>query len=435
MITVNPQFTLMSVLRLLPLPVVIYLALILLPVRFMVGPLQFTGLRFYLLLMLVPLIAAAMRRAPILPDLLLPIFVLWAGVCMFVNTPGQVAEHTGAIFLELVGGYLLARTYITNAAQFGAFIRALATLVIFCLPLALYEAASGAAPVIELIRAIPGIYSVDVVNIAPRLGLERAQVVFAHPIHFGLFCSAAVSLFFVGLSRDLSLITRVAGLVLIVLTAFLALSSGAFIAVLVQLFLIAWALFFRQTRHRWWLLLASIGVAYVAVDLISNRTPLRVFMSYATFSAHNAYWRGLIFEWGMVNIGQNPVFGLGLEDWERPHFMYSGSMDNFWLTLGVRYGVPGFLLLTLAWICGIFRVARATAADPTLRRAWMFCLLGLSFTLATVHIWTAIYSFSFFLLGAGQWMTRRRASSTQTLPTGFTRPHQLGFQRTKGVAA
>lgn len=417
------------------MPVTIYLALVVLPIRFMVGPLQMTGLRMYLLIMLVPLAVAALRRKPSLPDLLLPLFVLWAGVCMFVNTPAQVIEHTGAMFLELAGGYYLARSFITNADQFRALIRVLTALVLLCFPLAIYETMTGAPPLINFITTIPGLASVDVVDIVPRLGLERAQVVFAHPIHFGLFCSAAVSLFFIGLSRELGLMTRLAGLTLIATTAFLALSSGAFIAVLLQLLLIGWALFFRRTSHRWWLLLAAIAAVYIFVDLVSNRTPIRVFMSYATFSAHNAYWRGLIFEWGMVNVWQNPVFGLGLKDWERPHFMYSGSMDNFWLALGVRYGVPGFLLLITAWALGLLRVARASVEDRPLRRAWMFCLISLTFTLATVHIWTAIYSFSFFLLGAGQWMAQRGTKPVSAHPPRFTRPFQPRFERSSGALA
>ena len=256
----------------------------------------------------------------------------------------------------------------------------------------------------------------EVIDIPTRLGLERVQAVFAHPIHFGLFCSTAVSLFYIGMAGSLSQMTRIIGCSLIILTTFLALSSGAFLSVLIQLFLIGWLAFFRSNPWRWWLLAGSVVAAYVFVDLVSNRSPLRVFFSYATFSAHNAYWRSLIFEWGMVNVWNNPVFGLGLQDWERPHFMYSGSMDNFWLALAVRYGLPGFALMALAWISGLGRVMLAQRGPTQLRYAWAFCMLGLTFTLATVHIWTAIYSFTFFLLGAGQWMTEHRATERRDAP-------------------
>jgi hypothetical protein len=150
------------------------------------------------------------------------------------------------------------------------------------------------------------------------------------------------------------------------------------------------------------------ALAYVVVDLMSNRTPLKVFMTYATFSAHNAYWRSIIFEWGMKNVWANPLFGIGLNDWVRPHYMNSGSMDNFWLVMAVRYGIPGFLLLTIGYVISTAKVMRRnfdTDMRLTLfRRAWVFSVLGLSFTLCTVHVWTNLYSFVFFFFGAGIWL-------------------------------
>ncbi len=434
MITVNAQFTLMNApATRLPLPVLLYMISIVLPVRFMAGPLQMTTLRLFMLTLLVPFALYLIRTRgfrPNLTDLSLVLFVLWVAVAMSLNTPAQAFEHTSITALELLGGYLLARICITTPQQFYALIQTLTLLVLLCMPLALFETITGTPPLIELIRAIPGITSVEVVDIAPRLGLERVQAVFAHPIHFGLFCSTAVSLFFIGQSQRLGLVTRLTALACITLTAFLALSSGAFLSVLIQLFLIAWGIAFTSVRRKWLILLAVCTVAYAYVDLVSNRSPIRVFLSYATFSAHNAHWRSLIFEWGMVNVWNNPVFGLGLSDWVRPHFMYSGSMDNFWLANAVRYGLPGFVLLAAAWIMGLVRVARSATPYHHLKTAWMFCMIGLTFTLATVHVWTAMYSFVFFLFGAGQWL----AASENKDPVSkskltYTRPFAAGFRR------
>ena len=104
----------------------------------------------------------------------------------------------------------------------------------------------------------------------------------------------------------------------------------------------------------------------------------------------------------------SPVFGIGLNDWVRPHFMHSGSMDNFWLVQAVRYGLPGFFTMAVGYAIVLWRVGRRDFdADPRLwryRRGWMFTFVGLTFTLATVHIWTSIFSYVFFLFGAGMWM-------------------------------
>jgi hypothetical protein len=139
-------------------------------------------------------------------------------------------------------------------------------------------------------------------------------------------------------------------------------------------------------------------------------------MSYATFSAHNAYWRSIIFEWGVKNllgdagldIPAAPWFGLGMNDWVRPSYMHSGSMDNFWLVIAIRYGIPGLVLLLIGYVFAIVKVMRRNFDDNfgllQVRRAWVFTFLGLSFTLSTVFVWTNIYSFVFFVFGAGIWL-------------------------------
>ncbi|MCY4333180.1 MAG: O-antigen ligase domain-containing protein [Litoreibacter sp.] len=394
----------------------------------MAGPLQMTSVRLYMALLLVPLLISLFRHRPNATDLLLLLFVPWAGIAMWVNTPGQAIEHAGVMMLEMFCGYMLARRYITNAAQFVALIKAVLLLVLLCFPLAIYETLTGAPIAINAIRAIPGISSVEVADIEKRLGFERVQGLFAHPIHFGLFCASAVALGFVGLSKAMSPMVRWTATALAVATAFLALSSGAILSVMIQLFLILWAALFAAHKQRWWWLMAAIAAAYIFIDFVSNRGPFQVFLSYATYSAHNAYWRTLIFEWGMVNVWANPVFGLGLEDWVRPHFMYSGSMDNFWLAQAVRYGLPGFAILASAWCLAVYRVA-ASQAPQHLKMAWLYCMIGLTFTLCTVHVWTAIFSYCFFLLGAGQWMAAGRGARSKPAQLGFSRGLQPRFQR------
>jgi len=223
-------------------------------------------------------------------------------------------------------------------------------------------------------------------------------------------------------------------------TGFLALSSGAITAIAIQFALIIWAAVFANVEKRWWILVGLFAVFYVTVDLLSNRSPIKVFMSYATFSAHNAYWRAIIFDWGISNIFGSaernivgsPIFGIGLNDWIRPHFMGSGSMDNFWLVMGVRYGVPGFAILAIGYAYAIYRVMKLDVEGDErltlIRRAWVFTFLGLTFTLCTVHVWTNIYSFVFFMFGAGMWLITAEkqdgsnGASVEEIPQGRRGP-------------
>ena len=255
-----------------------------------------------------------------------------------------------------------------------------------------------------------------VVDYPPRMGLYRVQASFAHPIHYGLFCSVIFSLSLVALKGVVGDFRRFVFSFLIVATGFLSLSSGALTAFAMQFAFIAWAAMFKGFKQRWWLLVGLFVLAYVTVDLLSNRSPLKVFMSYATFSAHNAYMRAMMFDWGMSNVlGSvergiigSPIVGIGMNNWIRPQFMISTSVDNFWLLTVMRFGIPGFLLLGLGYVIAIAKIMRRNCEGDErltlIRRAWVFTFLGLTFTLSTVHVWTNLYSFVFFVFGAGIWL-------------------------------
>lgn len=404
----------------LPVPVALYLLAVVLPIGFNAGPLALTTLRVLLLIFVLPLLVQLFRGRfgkIIFTDILFILHVCWATAALGVNNPSQVVEQIGSVGVEFLGGYLIGRAYIRSIEDFVALCRWLVILVCISMPFAVFEALTGRPLIVEIVRKLPGLTSVGIVSIEKRMGLERVQLSFAHPIHYGLFCSVAFSLGFVAMKGVTSSGKRWVTSVLITCSGFLALSSGALLAIVLQVGLILWSTVFKKIRWRWWLLVALFAVAYVVIDLLSNRTPVSVFMSYATFSAHNAYWRGIIFEWGMKSVWAHQLFGIGLNDWVRPSFMFSGSMDNFWLVMAVRYGIPGFALLVAGYVLVIFRVMRRNFERDLMltqiRRAWVFTFLGLSFTLSTVHIWTNIYSFVLFMFGTGVWLITAAAGSPE----------------------
>ena len=424
----------------LPLLILLYLLTVVLPISFSLGPLFMTTLRLMLLVMVVPLFFNLLRGrygGVFLTDVLFTLHILWAIVALAVNNPEQVITQAGSVGPEFLGGYLLGRAYIRTPENFAALCRWMVFLVGCTVPFALYEAASGRPLIIELLRKLPGFTSVSIVTIEGRMGLERVQAVFAHPIHYGLFCSVAFSLAFVALKDVTSDTRRYLTSIVVAGSGFLALSSGALLAIILQIALILWAAIFARIKWRWWLLVGLFVLAYLVIDIFSSRSPIRVFMSYATFSAHNAYWRGIIFEWGMKSVWLHPMFGIGLNDWVRPFFMYSGSMDNFWLVMAVRYGIPGFLLLAVGYAWSVFLIMRrkfeADIVLTRIRRAWVFTFLGLSFTLSTVHVWTNIYSFVFFMFGAGMWLIKAQPATEESPPQVDTRRGDTAIRKSSSV--
>ena len=406
----------------LALPVLVYLLVVILPVGFHLGPLYLTATRLLLIAMIVPLGVNLIRGKYgrlLATDVFFVLHFFWIIAALAVNNPAQVIQNAGATGVEFLGGYLLGRAYIRDRQSFVALIQTLTALVILCFPLALVEAWTGKALLLDLFGKLPGVATPIDLAIDRRLGLERVQMSFEHPIHWGLLCSLATALCFVGLKDRYGLRQRAVITALICLSGLLALSSGAILAIALQLGLISWAALFQANTKRWVILLALFAVGYGVVDMISNRAPLQVFMSYATFSAHSAYWRSTIFEWGMVNVWANPVFGLGLRDWVRPVWMHTPSVDNFWLLITMRYGIPGFAFLAVGYLLALWRIGRRSLDGDAglwhLRRAWMFCFLGLTFTLTTVHIWGAVYALVFFFFGAGMWLVTAEAAQAMTV--------------------
>ncbi len=410
----------------LPWPVIIYVLAVVLPIGFQAGPLALSALRLFLLVMTVPLMVQLLmgRYGRIfVTDILFVLHVLWAAVSLAVNNPDQVIEQVGSVGMEFLGGYAVGRAYIRTPESFVALARFLSLVILCMLPFALYEAATNRPLILEALRKLPGVSTPATVNAPGRMGMERVQASFSHPIHWGLFCSVTFSLSFVALNGVSSTFWRFTSSAIVAFCGFLALSSGALLALVLQFGLIAWAVVFDRLRWRWWLLFGLFVLAYIVVDLLSNRTPIQVFMSYATFSAHTAYWRSIIFDYGMQNVWANPIFGLGLNDWFRPWYMNSGSMDNFWLVMAVRYGIPGFLFVTIGFILPIVHIMRRDlerdAMLSQIRRAWIFTFLGLSFTLCTVHVWTNIYSFVFFMFGAGIWLITAQPQDRDSVGTAM----------------
>ncbi len=402
-----------------PIIAILYLIGVVFPFITNVGPLMMTSLRALLLVVTVPLVINLLsgRYGKVFfIDYLFLFHVIWAAIALTINNPDKVIEQVGSVGMEFIGGYVIGRAYIRDKATFVALCKLLVLIVLCLFPFALVETLTGRPVILEAIRSVPGIRTVLFNYQDQRMNLERVQMTFAHPIHWGLFCSVVFSLSFVALKGFASPTWRVVSSSIIGFCGFLALSSGALLALALQLGLIGWAIVMAQVKARWWILFGLAVLAYITVDLLSNRTPIMVFLSYATFSSHTAYWRTIIFDWGVDNILGNaarnippaPLFGIGLNDWIRPYYMYSGSMDNFWLVMGVRYGIPGFLTVTVGYIMGLYLIMRRNFDDDPIlaqiRRAWVFTFMGLSFTLCTVHVWTNIYSFTFFMFGAGIWL-------------------------------
>lgn len=344
-------------------------------------------------------------------DVMMFLSVIWLGLAIGYNNPESTITFVGSNAILLLGGYLTARATIRTPADLYAFGSFMIAATLLTLPLALMETMSSVAYVPHLLNSIPGIHGYADANSEPRLGLERVQVLFAHPIHYGLFCSLAFSFTFVGRQFTMPTSGRIAICMIITLCVFLSLSSAAFLTILIQGFLISWIYLFdnilKIRQGVWKVTIIIFIIFYIAVDFVSNRPAFLAIMQTLSFNSSTVYLRTQIFDYGMAQVAQTPWLGVGFNGWERPVWM-SESIDNYYLFLAVIYGVPAALFFMSAAWASVFYTSNAKFEWGTqsfiVRRAWCFTVVSMLFTIATVAVWGNMLSIVYFVLGAGIWM-------------------------------
>jgi hypothetical protein len=397
------------------LPVAAFFFGMLLPtaVSLNLGGLRLSAYRVVLIVMFLPMLLRLLSgRAgrPHIFDALVLAHCAWALMALIKwGGLAQGIESGGIYIVEFAGAYLLGRVYIRSYEDFAAVARAYVALVVAMLVFTIPEALTSVHILHDGISAAVG--GPPAPFIEQRMGLERTFGPFDHPILYGVFSASAFSLaYFVVAERRLMNLRGMAQVAGVGAATFMSASGGPYVVLMMQAFVAAWQRVLGRVRGRWAALFTLFGLTYVAIDLFSTKTPFHVFVNYFTFSKQSAYNRILIFEYGTAEVARHPVFGIGLGDWERPVWM-SDSMDNFWLVVAVRYGLPALAFL-LALLFGIvWRAGRRSGLPPEWRRArhaWAFTLFGISVAAATVHLWNALFVLFLFLVGAGAWLLDAR---------------------------
>ena len=342
-------------------------------------------------------------------DVLFFCYAAWTlGVLIKHEGLSSGAEFGGALALESFGGYIIARAYIRDQRAFEATIRLLFGVLVVMGLIALAESLVGQQFLRSWLQKVTGTYYR--LKIEQRLGLTRATTTFEHPILYGTFCA---SLFAYAWFLSRSWFQRgwrssyVAG------ATFLSLSSAPLLCIIVQMTMIVWEKLTRRLRFR---ALISIIVAvaiYIIVEITSNRGAIEAIVLRVTIDAWTAYTRIQIWTYGLENVWNNPLWGIGRSDWARVWWMSSNSVDAFWLVIMMRVGIPAPVLLGLSIILLVARVYRGAHRQASfevrqLSYAWTISILAMVFVALTVHYWNSTHAYFFMLLGAGGWIADPR---------------------------
>lgn len=391
--------------------VTLFLIGLVVPLILQAGPFRLSLYRLVLLVTVLPCFAfwlSGRAGGFRLADVAVLLICVWSTLAaVMVHGVAVALEPSGILFLEAMGAYLLARCLIRTAEAFHAMTVLIVRLALVMLPFAVWEALTADNLVLRLFGLIGPVHP-DVAK-AARLGLDRAQGPFEHPILFGVFCGSAVALGFYVLGHGRGLPGRLWRSLPAALAAATSLSSGPLISLLAQAGLICWDRVSTGLQSRWWILSGIAGSAYVAIDLLSNRSPVVVLASHLAFNLETAYSRVAIWEWGTRSILAHPLFGIGFDDWERAPWM-TDSVDMFWILPAIRHGIPIWLLY-FGFFSAVFvaavRVRGLDARARDYRTGYVIALMGLFMAGWTVHFWNATFALFMFLAGSGAWFAER----------------------------
>jgi hypothetical protein len=402
----------------MPLSAKLAMLSLLTPAYFMFGTLLMTPSRLFFMVALpfwlVRLFSGKVGRVNFV-DWLILFHVFWFSLSVAVNKPAAAVTFAGSNSIIILGGYLAARTSIRNIDQFYGFIRFFTGILLISVPFVLYEALSQHLTIPYFIEML-GMRSNKDVEYPLRMGLDRVQFVFAHPIHFGIFASLSVGLFFVAMQRQVGTFRLWAQTLVLALVTFSSLSSGPLLSMVIQMLIILWSYVTRKLVNRWQILIWGLFILYVVLELASNGPVLYYLISRLTFSGATANYRRILLNYGMAQVWRTPIFGAYGVRWDLPPWM-SGSLDNYWLGLAVQYGIPTFLSQFVAFVGAINVIGRkATPAKSRFadaRFAWSTSIVSASLALGTVYIWNEIASFVFFFFGAGIWMIDAKSNEDE----------------------
>lgn len=391
-----------------PFMILLVLLSIMMPITFQLGSYTLSISRIILTavspFLMVRLFTGAYGRVNAV-DICMLLFMFWRTLATYVTSASVAFEYSASNFAIIFGAYLVARASVRSLENFQYMSKILYWFVLFSLPFAIYETRTSYMVIPRFLDGVPGMSTAIDVNYLPRHGLNRVQFVFTHPIHYGLFCSTAFALMFVGMKDRIGSTFRWVGSSIVVFCCFLSVSSGPFLAVLMQVALAAYARLARNIQKKWNALLWAFGALYVVLEVFSDRPALFVISSKLAFNASTAYDRKLLMDYGMAQVWRTPVFGVGfLMKWERAPWM-TGSLDNYWLASALTFGIPAFLFLLGTYLFGMFLVGRRPfKPDSPLdraRSAWQFVMFSIMATLGTVYVWGEIASLVFFIIGSG----------------------------------
>lgn len=406
-----------------PLVIILFLILVVMvPIEFslQLGPLFLPASRFCLIALFFMILPRLGELKLQLFDWLFIAHVGWVCVAYVLIYPISTAiEMSGAYVLEFLVTYLTARIYLEQISQIRSVIQLLFVLVLISGILALPEALTGVRFIHDFASSLTGKtykFSPDM-----RMGITRAASFFEHPILYGVFCASALGLvWFVSTPAQ-----RMFMVPIIAIATWLSASSAPLLIVLIQLVLIAIESFTRTIRRRDKLLGLATATFAALMQIFTGRGVIGLVML-ITINPGTAYTRRAQWNFAIDDVLRNPWFGFVPSTYTRP-FWLAPSIDNWWLLIMMRSGIPSLILLALSVLFMWIAIARRDSASQlfkNLRTGWGLMMIALILGAATVTFFGKLQPLFAFYLGMGAALATCALPKEDGEPTLATGPRR-----------
>lgn len=357
------------------------------------------------------------------PDFIMVLLIGWIGLAMYISSGMQESlTATLAHFTDIVVAYFFARITITDLQAFRKFL-------ILMLPGIFVHGLILAAEAITHQHIIQGLFSLLTgkpvqYGSSPRFGLLRAQGSFPHPILAGTFMVSFLPLYATaGFKRW----PRLAGIFASLCGAF-TVSSVAMLAIAASTILLIYNWLSKLIANLTWKLFFFVAGTFVFLtELGTNSGTFSLVIRFLSFNATSGYNRILIWRYGTQNVAENPWFGIGYADWARPSWM-GDSMDNYWLIMAVRFGLPASILVGIATLIAVLMLMRrsmlSAPADRDCQRGVVMSLGVFALSMMSASLWLSVHVWFYMLLGLAVSLATSagRQRSRQSLPGVAGRP-------------
>jgi uncharacterized membrane protein YuzA (DUF378 family) len=294
----------------------------------------------------------------------------------------QFLENRAGAAFEMLLPYFAVRLVIQNKQQYLSLLKAILVIAVPLAAVGLWQCLTGENPFAFLWRYYAWASDMSFTPMH-RSGFFRANVVFPHPIMYGLFF-AMFGPVCMGLLRQPRQERWIyyAGSAVMGVGVFASMSSGpAFALILAMSFI----LFYRY-RKLWRLAVGAMVAMCLMVEVASNRHFYDVIGRF-TFNASTAWYRSRLFEVAFLEGGMSGhwLTGFGFADpgWgSRIDLQERTDIVNQYVLVLARYGLVGLIPFIAVLIAVFKKLVEALKKSVSQEDRWLvWCVLAAFFGL------------------------------------------------------